>query len=425
MANTGSADGNIISSGEKVSISHFSIEGLFGYLDHAVPFPETNQRFSAPNILIIEGQNGTGKTTILNMIAGMLELDFDEFRRVPFRSAMLKLSNGDQLKVVYNPQNADFPLNIIFREHSVYLKADRHRPPEYDPILMDSIERLRAEALPILATIDFELISIDRSLGNRPDPEDVEVYVGQAQVRKRASSKNRLTKKVLGFMKEAQVNYRRFFQAEDLDLLPRMIRRIQEKKPVDRGELVSKVQMIKDRNARIIRFGLQTEEDDIRSLDSILNNTNYSKDQDALNLISSYIEMHENIAQARDLIVNRLEQFENIMSDFLVGKTVRVNTVDGLRIEGFEGNKLSENDFSSGEFHFVYMMVAALLCERTGTILAVDEPELSLHVSWQRKLISALSNCASGASPLFLFATHSTAISAAHRNSVIRLNAVD
>jgi len=269
------------------------------------------------------------------------------------------------------------------------------------------------------------LISIDRSSRISAEEEDYLLFTKSDVIEKRSNNVRKLTHKVQRFMREAQVNYRRFFQAEDLELLPRMISRIREKKAVDRIELIEKLNMIKSRNERIKRFGIQTEDADIASLDSILNNAEYNNEKDALNLISSYIEMHENIAQARDLIVNRLEEFEKIMEDFLVGKTVRVNTRDGLRIEGYDGNKLTEDDFSSGEFHFVYMMVAALLCERSGTILAVDEPELSLHVSWQRKLILALSKCASGASPLFLFATHSTAISAAHKDAVIQLTPVD
>jgi hypothetical protein len=124
------------------------------------------------------------------------------------------------------------------------------------------------------------------------------------------------------------------------------------------------------------------------------------------------------------LIANRLVQFENIMDEFLVGKSVKINSRDGLSIIGTSGT-LTERNLSSGEFHFLYMMVAALLCQRTGTIIAIDEPELSLHVSWQRRLVSGLSKCAAGASPLFFLATHATAISANHKYAVQQLSAIE
>jgi predicted ATPase len=127
--------------------------------------------------------------------------------------------------------------------------------------------------------------------------------------------------------------------------------------------------------------------------------------------------MQQNRSQTRELIADRLIGFENIMDDFLVGKSVRVDGKTGLRIEAPTGN-LSEIDLSSGEYHFLYMMVTALLCFRSGSIIAIDEPELSLHVTWQRKVVSALARCASGAAPLFLFATHSTAIGAEHTDRI-------
>ncbi|OAD20766.1 hypothetical protein THIOM_003509, partial [Candidatus Thiomargarita nelsonii] len=55
------------------------------------------------------------------------------------------------------------------------------------------------------------------------------------------------------------------------------------------------------------------------------------------------------------------------------------------------------------------------------SIIAIDEPELSLHVSWQRQLIRALCDCASGALPLFLFATHSSSIGAEFQDKWVEL----
>src|SRR6218665_2190757 len=68
-------------SGLAVQVDRFEIEGLFGYLDHKIQFPRLEPEASSPEILIIEGQNGTGKTTILKMIEGITgKLNFDTFR---------------------------------------------------------------------------------------------------------------------------------------------------------------------------------------------------------------------------------------------------------------------------------------------------------------------------------------------------------
>lgn len=171
------------------------------------------------------------------------------------------------------------------------------------------------------------------------------------------------------------------------------------------------------------RYGLQIDDTDLRSIERVLERTS-DEQADAFPIIATYVEAEETRNSARNLISKRLVEFEAIMDDFMIGKRIRLDARNGIRILTDEG-ALTEDDLSSGEYHFLYMMVSALLCERVGSIIAIDEPELSLHVKWQRKLVSALSRCAARASPLFILATHSVAISAEHRSAVHEISAVE
>lgn len=407
-----------------VQLVRFSINGLFGYLNHTVNFPQISPDASQPEIMIVEGENGTGKTTIMKMIAGIIDgLDFDPFRAVPFNSAQLFLSTGQYIGVYRNEENADFPLTVTFDDISVTLVRDKERM-NYSPAHSELINLFRGKALPLLKRIDFELLTIDRSL--EIETKSAEVYVdprtGEVRNRRRTRS---LSNRVRDFLRDAQVNYRQFFQAAELELLPRILKRFESlEATLTVDDLKNRISVVRDRNGEINRFGLQSDETELETLSNLLDNPLYHNEQHALTLISSYIEIHENRSEARGLIARRLSLFEQIMDDFLVGKVVRIKSRSGLEILGSTG-KLDERELSSGEFHFLFMMVAALLCQRTGTILAIDEPELSLHVKWQRKLVSALSKCSSGASPIFFLATHSTSISAAHAHSVQTLSAID
>jgi AAA domain, putative AbiEii toxin, Type IV TA system len=242
--------------------------------------------------------------------------------------------------------------------------------------------------------------------------------------RQKPEASKALSKLVLNFIREAQVNYRRFFVADQLELLPRILSSLTDTSQFSakRAELEAKVAAIKARSPIMARIGLQTDEDDLDTLAALLSHDSQYRDSASVAVLGTYVAMQEARNQTRELIVKRLLNFETIMDDFLVGKTVRVDPKMGLRIEGVTG-LLKETDLSSGEYHFLYMMVSALLSHRSGSIIAIDEPELSLHVTWQRKMIRALAHCASGASPLFLFATHSAAISAEHAERVKVLGA--
>ena len=69
----------------------------------------------------------------------------------------------------------------------------------------------------------------------------------------------------------------------------------------------------------------------------------------------------------------------------------------------------------------LFLMVAALVTRRRGTVIAIDEPEMSMHIAWQRKLIPALVECASNAEPLFIFATHSPDLAASCPGAMVEL----
>lgn len=72
------------------------------------------------------------------------------------------------------------------------------------------------------------------------------------------------------------------------------------------------------------------------------------------------------------------------------------------------GKHISMYDLSSGEKQVFYIMLRILLQEKQDYIVFMDEPELSLHVDWQEKLIDKIQqlnpNCQ------LIIATHSPSL---------------
>lgn len=64
----------------------------------------------------------------------------------------------------------------------------------------------------------------------------------------------------------------------------------------------------------------------------------------------------------------------------------------------------------------------ALLQEKRNVIFIADEPELSLHVKWQEKLINAIRELNPNAQ--LIIATHSPDIVADYRNKVIDMEGI-
>ncbi|RWS54421.1 ATP-binding protein [Enterobacter cloacae] len=70
--------------------------------------------------------------------------------------------------------------------------------------------------------------------------------------------------------------------------------------------------------------------------------------------------------------------------------------------------KIELTDLSSGEKHIITILGRATLSNMNGAVFVADEPELSLHLDWQRKILNSIKKL----SPLsqIIVATHSPAI---------------
>ena len=82
---------------------------------------------------------------------------------------------------------------------------------------------------------------------------------------------------------------------------------------------------------------------------------------------------------------------------------------EGIQIKNKKnGKKIRVNQLSSGERQLLFILIKSLNNSCTKNILLMDEPEISLHMSWQKKLISSIKkineNCQ------LIIVTHSASI---------------
>jgi predicted ATP-binding protein involved in virulence len=106
-----------------MQITELQVDGLFGQFDHVVPFTPEGDSKDEPSVTIIHGPNGVGKTTLLRMLRGMMDLQFTEFRRVPFKFASLTFNTGDRLSVCVNTERRK-SLKVEFDGHKAELSFE-------------------------------------------------------------------------------------------------------------------------------------------------------------------------------------------------------------------------------------------------------------------------------------------------------------
>lgn len=124
----------------------------------------------------------------------------------------------------------------------------------------------------------------------------------------------------------------------------------------------------------------------------------------------------------------RIKTFEESVNRFLQHKQLAVDATGGAHVgragrarmivlEG--GRKTSLSVLSSGERHVLALLFSATHMSSADGMLLIDEPELSLHVDWQRVILRELMKQAGDRQ--IIACTHAPEVTADHRNVMTRL----
>lgn len=113
-----------------------------------------------------------------------------------------------------------------------------------------------------------------------------------------------------------------------------------------------------------------------------------------------------------DNLQARLLAFREIIGAKLQRKEMVVDRQKGYFFKTTKGNvvELAPSALSSGEQHQIVMFYQLLFSTAKESLFLIDEPEISLHVEWQRQFLSDLQRVSKLMGHTFLVATHSPQI---------------
>jgi energy-coupling factor transporter ATP-binding protein EcfA2 len=143
------------------------------------------------------------------------------------------------------------------------------------------------------------------------------------------------------------------------------------------------------------------------------------------NVLSPYIDSVQARLDALEDTRHTISQFTESLNSFLGnGKGVNFSIRDGLTIVGFDGDRLHPRLLSSGEKQLLTLFCHIVCIRGRSAVFMIDEPELSLNIKWQRRLVKSLLDCASGSAVQFIMASHSMELLSQHREAVVQLQSV-
>lgn len=438
-------------------IQRIEVDGLHGQLDVRMELK--------PGLNVIYGKNGRGKTTILHLIANILELDFPRFRYLQFQRINIKTSIGNEIEITKDEGSPSLRLSVngsnagIGPEGPSPLEVNSLRQllggrSTYLPAFRSILERTKADSTYYIRYSDRkpqEFDSMQRAEFSAIREMAADGVAARYIHEEAASSveKTLLCRQWFGNF----VPIIRYPSISDVeDALTEEWRRAQY-------EVTAKEQrMFEETFVRVFRVsaGLEniTSDDtnegilqEIAALleaQEILSGTEESREtnQALLNsarqlsttpqpsgginryLLDVYRKALLERDNTRSKAFKKTRDFEKSVNRFLDKKAISIGRVNPQKKSGRSivsvstdaGHSYGLSALSSGERQIVTMLYSASRTKFTSGPFLIDEPELSLHIDWQRIILQELTEQAKNRQ--IIVCTHSPEVGAEHMEDV-------
>lgn len=434
-------------------IKSFHVKGLLGQFSHDILF-NTKDR-----ITIIHGPNGVGKTTVLRLMEAVLELRYSFLKSCIFDELQIKFVGGGTLSLTKNKpkthKKKDFLINFIFTKGS--LKEEWSLTSS-----LDSEKRLRQfplsmidDVIPQLERID-ERTWWDHGVGEQIELEDVLESYGKIlptslQPTKAPSWLSKLMESISTRFIQTQRLQTRYISAKEYrhrrsretminavtEISKEMASRIQVKLR-ESGSLAASL----DRTFphRIIEGSLPPNATETKIRNEYEEQQKYRNRLMAAGLIDSeklvplpkttldesekkvlwfYLEDVSKKMKVYSDLLERAELFKSILDDKkFLNKSIIINGTNGIEFKSKNGDNVPIQSLSSGEQQEVVIAYELIFRSGNNQLVMIDEPELSLHVTWQQKFLDDITKISELASLDFIIATHSPSI-VGHRTDLM------
>ena len=342
-----------------MKIVRLKIEKLFDLFDYDIELDNPE------NLLILTGPNGYGKTMMLRIIDSFLSehTDFDFFNQLVFNKITLFFTN-------------DFKTTITkIGEKSIVIKDFK----EDKEINYDASLRVK----------NVHLIEEQRLLT---------VIGKQEEITEMLDTINLNAKKLSHLIANNIQESLKIAQELDSSFPKRLLNGMPKK--LTPNEFNQRFSLLHDKQAQLNKFDLAENEQEIPEYD-----------EENAKVLLIYLNDREKKLSAFDNLLMRLDLFTTILNERrFTHKTIKINKNKGFIFLTNQGHELALTDLSSGEQHEVVLLYELIFNTKPDTLVLIDEPEISLHVTWQKEFLNDLIKIIELQQIQVLIATHSPQI---------------
>lgn len=421
---------------------------------------------------VLYGKNGKGKTTLLHILANFKELDFDRFKYLQFKRIEITTFRGDIFTIerdIYPGDVAgvavhlnglrlggDGPFSLSPSEKSALGMRVGGRPV-YLPAFRAILERVRTDAYapPSNRDAEFERIREDeRQIVRQAEVNGLRLSgifssrhdIGALTARKtiqcrewfgafvpviRYPSILEVSERLSMEFRDAQLQTGHHEQRMLSEMFIEVFKALMSKEQPSETEvedLVARVQkalaVADDRpEQELYTDQIASKLAEVLTLEKLSGTQQGSESE--RRVLRLYAQMLERRNDERRRAFAPVKQFEGAVNKFLDEKALHISDdrqglrrhpIGGVYIETPDARSYRLGSLSSGERQVLTMLFSATRMSGATGMFLIDEPELSLHVDWQRIILGELMAQAGGRQ--IVACTHSPEVGADHMDAL-------
>lgn len=446
------------------AITYVEIIGIHGQYDLHVKL--------RPGLNIIYGRNGSGKTTFLHAIANLAEGDIERFCQIQFQRISVGTVQGTRIDLHQVREDKSVSVRADIDQRSVVSVQKGDETPIEARMLFRDLLGGRPVYLPAFRSVleaigrsnryheerqkEFEALVKLETEGSKNPQSSWHPYLGQERVRNfafktmlcrewfgpfvpmvRCPSLWEVSDELVNELQEAQFEVastdRRAFADVFVHVLEAVLKDTAPKETQEVTTLLSKIEDYLKHSEISLTGEADTYKSVYQSIARLV--AGQSKKIGQEKNISHILQVYEQALSARTEAVkqafSRIKTFETSVNHFLKGKHLSAESLISLGprrrpqspplITLANGQKATLSVLSSGERQVLTLLFSATHMSSADGVVLIDEPELSLHVDWQRIILRELIKQA--ATRQVVTCTHAPEIGADHRNSMVELTA--
>ena len=446
-------------------IKRVFVQGLFDTFDHDIPFNLEG------GITLMLGENGMGKTVLLRMIKALFEQDFLFLLATPFSRFILEFESGsswslekkmttdggDNLQLTartpdHQEKKFSFPeasFQQFYEElQTFYLRGYLHEWESDQEIEMEGSPSLSWRKIYDIVKQDFrgrhprlERLKVRFTEVEQNLPEWYKDTVNQLNVHlietqrllRFASASERpernsktYTSTVLALADELKQQIQaKIAQSAELatkldQSFPMRLAQLDTEHQVESDQVIEEsLDLLKEKRNFLRRLGLYQGDQE----DKLLQGGNAEFMRPVMQVYAE--DNHQKLA-VFDELAQKIDLFQRIINSRFLYKEIKVDKSFGFAFFSTLNEKeIPLSALSSGEQHELVLFYQLLFDIQPHSFILIDEPEISLHVSWQNHFIDDL-KAVIKLNPIdILIATHSPSIVGSHWDLTVQLKGVD